>query len=198
MYGKSDVPPTPEERARNTGYRDRIVLFGDAGGAVVIKAAEADGRGVIDSILRTDGTEYDKLIVPGVGFKHRPYVDVAQIERGDHIPIVEGRAVFKLATTLMTEVTHEILKKNGLQLSDLKLVLMHQANLRINSYVQKTLGLPDEKVYNNIQNYGNTTAATIPLLWDECARSGRIQPGDLVLLVAIGGGVHWGATLLRA
>jgi 3-oxoacyl-[acyl-carrier-protein] synthase-3 len=199
LYGKSDAKPTPEEFARNTSYRDRIVLFGDAGGAAVLKATEAaDGRGVIDSILRTDGSEYDKLIVPGVGFKHRPYVDVAQIERGDHIPNVEGRAVFKLATTLMAEVTHEILKKNGLQVSDLKLVLMHQANLRINSYVQKALGLPDEKVYNNIQNYGNTTAATIPLLWDECARAGRIQPGDLVLMVAIGGGVHWGATLLRA
>jgi 3-oxoacyl-[acyl-carrier-protein] synthase-3 len=198
MYGKSDVPPTQEEFAKNTGYRDRIVLFGDAGGAVVLKALADDGRGVIDSILHTEGREYDKLIVPGVGFKHRPYVDVAQIERGDHIPIVEGRAVFKLATTLMVEVTQEILQKNGLRLEDVKLVLMHQANLRINNYVQKSLGLPDEKVYNNIQKYGNTTAATIPLLWDECARSGRIQPGDLVLMVAIGGGVHWGATLLRA
>ncbi len=198
IYGKSDVPPTPEEYARNTSYRDRIVLFGDAGGAVVIKATADGERGVIDSLLKTDGREYDKLIVPGVGFKHRPYVDAAQIQRGDHIPIVEGRAVFKLATTLMVEVTHEILKRNGLQLSDISLVLMHQANLRINSYVQKALGLPDDKVYNNIQKYGNTTAATIPLLWDECARAGRIKPGDLVLMVAIGGGVHWGATLLRA
>lgn len=198
LYARSEVKPTPEEHARNTSYRDRIVLFGDAGGAVVLKATEEDGRGVIDSILRTDGTEYDKLIVPGVGFKHRPYVDAEQIRRGDHIPIVEGRAVFKLATTLMIEVTHEILKRNGVKLEELSLVLMHQANLRINSYVQKALSLPDEKIYNNIQKYGNTTAATIPLLWDECARSGRIKPGELVLLVAVGGGVHWGATLLRA
>jgi 3-oxoacyl-[acyl-carrier-protein] synthase-3 len=174
------------------------VLFGDAGGAVVLKAVDDGQRGVIDSILRTDGREYEKLIVPGVGFKHRPYVDAGQLERGEHIPIVEGRAVFKLATTLMVEVTHEILKRNGLALSDVSLLLMHQANLRINGYVQKTLGLADDKVYNNIQRYGNTTAATIPLLWDECARSGRIKPGDLVLLVAFGGGVHWGATLLRA
>ena len=123
----------------------------------------------------------------------------AQVEvQGTFTPVMDGRYVFKMATTLMTEVTHEILNRNGLELSDLKLVLMHQANLRINGYVQKALGLPDEKVYNNIQKYGNTTAATIPLLWDECAREGRIQPGDLVLMVAIGGGVHWGATLLRA
>jgi 3-oxoacyl-[acyl-carrier-protein] synthase-3 len=198
LYGRSETKPTPEEYAWNTRFRDRTVLFGDAGAAVVLKATEAAGPGVIDTILRTDGTEYDKLIVPGVGFKHRPYVDAGQIQRGEHIPIVEGRAVFKLATTLMVEVTHEILKRNGLQLSDVSLVLMHQANLRINSYVQKALGLPDDKVYNNIQRYGNTTAATIPLLWDECARDGRIKPGDLVLMVAIGGGVHWGATLLRA
>lgn len=198
LYGSSDVPPSPEEYARNTGYRDRTVLFGDAGGAVVIRAEDGGERGVIDTILRTDGTEYDKLIVPGVGFKHRPYVDAGQLERGEHIPIVEGRAVFKLATTLMIEVTHEILQRNGLGVGDLSLVLMHQANLRINSYVQKALGLPDDRVYNNIQKYGNTTAATIPLLWDECARAGRIHPGDLVLLVAIGGGVHWGAILIRA
>ncbi len=198
LYGRSDVAPTPEEFAWNTRFRDRTVLFGDAGGAVVIQAREDGARGVIDSILRTDGTEYDKLIVPGVGSKHRPYVDADQIKRGDHIPIVEGRAVFKMATTLMVEVTHEILKKHGLTLDDVKLVLMHQANLRINSYVQKSLGLADEKVYNNIENYGNTTAATIPLLWDECARAGRIQPDDLILMVAVGGGIHWGATLLRA
>lgn len=198
LYGLSDVPPTPEEQAWNTRFRDRTVLFGDAGGAVVLRAADDGERGVIDSILRTDGSEYDKLIVPGVGFKHRPYVDKGQLERGEHIPIVEGRAVFKMATTLMTEVTHQILERNGLKLDDVSLLLMHQANLRINNYVQKTLGLPDAKVYNNIHKYGNTTAATIPLLWDECVRGGRIKPGDLVLLVAIGGGVHWGATLLRA
>jgi 3-oxoacyl-[acyl-carrier-protein] synthase-3 len=82
--------------------------------------------------------------------------------------------------------------------SDVKLVLMHQANKRINEYCQKALGLPDEKVIHNIERYGNTTAATIPLLWDECARGGRLQPGDLVLMIAFGAGMNWGATLLRA
>jgi 3-oxoacyl-[acyl-carrier-protein] synthase-3 len=98
----------------------------------------------------------------------------------------------------MIEVTQEILARNGVSTADLSLVLMHQANKRINEYCQKALGLPDAKVVHNIERYGNTTAATIPLLWDECARAGRIRPGDLILLVAFGAGMNWGATLLRA
>jgi 3-oxoacyl-[acyl-carrier-protein] synthase-3 len=198
LFGRSDTPATPEERAWNTRFRDRSVLFGDAGAAVVVQALDHEDRGVIDSILRSDGSESDKLIVHGVGFKYRPYVDAAQIERGDHIPVVLGRQVFKLATVRMAEVTQEILKRNDMTLDDVDMVLMHQANRRINDYVQSMLELPDDKVFHNIHKYGNTTAATIPLLWDECVREGRIQPGHVVLMVAFGGGVHWGATLLRA
>jgi 3-oxoacyl-[acyl-carrier-protein] synthase III len=98
----------------------------------------------------------------------------------------------------MVEVAREVMERNGVGVGDLAMVLMHQANKRINEYCQKALGLPDEKVPHNIQKYGNTTAATIPLLWDECVRAGRIRPGDLVLLVAFGAGMSWGATLLRA
>jgi 3-oxoacyl-[acyl-carrier-protein] synthase-3 len=152
---------------------------------------------VIDHLLAADGTDAAKLCVPGVGFRHRPYVDVAQIERGDYVPVMDGRYVFKMATIKMAEVAQEILKRNGLTTADLALVLMHQANKRINEYVQKTLGLPDEKVLHNIQKYGNTTAATIPLLWDEAIRTGRIRPGDLVMLVGFGAGMTWGATLVR-
>ena len=111
---------------------------------------------------------------------------------------MDGRYVFRMATTKMTEVTQQILARNGVSPDDLSLVLMHQANRRINEYVQKTLGLPDAKVIHNIQKYGNTTAATIPLLWDEAWRAGRITPGDLVLTVAFGAGMSWGANLLRA
>jgi 3-oxoacyl-[acyl-carrier-protein] synthase-3 len=103
-----------------------------------------------------------------------------------------------MATTNMIEVAHSVLKRNGLNVDDLKLVLMHQANRRINEYCQKALGLPDEKVPHNIDRYGTTTAATVPLLWDEAARGGRLAPGDLVLMVAFGAGMSWGATLLRA
>jgi 3-oxoacyl-[acyl-carrier-protein] synthase-3 len=103
-----------------------------------------------------------------------------------------------MATTRMVEVAREVLARNGVRVGDLAMVLMHQANKRINEYCQKALGLPDGKVPHNIHKYGNTTAATIPLLWDECVRAGRIRPGDLVLLVAFGAGMSWGATLLRA
>jgi 3-oxoacyl-[acyl-carrier-protein] synthase-3 len=198
LYGSAETPPTLEEYAWNTRFRHLTVLFGDAAAAVIVKSSPEGDRGLLDSILRTDGNEYDKLYVPGTGFKHRPYVDPEQFRRGDHIPVMDGRHVFKLATTCMVQVAREILEKNGVRIEDLSMVLMHQANKRINEFVQKALGIPDEKILHNIHKYGNTTAATIPLLWDEGVRSGKIKPGDLVLLVAFGAGMNWGATLLRA
>jgi 3-oxoacyl-[acyl-carrier-protein] synthase-3 len=197
LYGRSDTPPSEEERAWNSRFRHLTVLFGDAGAAVVLRA-HADGRGILDQSLHTDGTDYDKLYVPGTGFKHRPYVDAEQLSRGDHIPVMDGRHVFKMATTRMIEVSNALLAKNGVSVADLSLVLMHQANKRINEYCQKALGIPDFKIHHNIERYGNTTAGTIPLLWDECVRGGRVHPGDLVLMVAFGAGMNWGATLVRA
>jgi 3-oxoacyl-[acyl-carrier-protein] synthase-3 len=196
--GRSDVPPTPQEREWNSRFRHLVVLFGDAGAAVVLRASEEDGRGVLDHDLHGAGADYQKLYVPGTGFKHRPYTDPEQFRRGDHIPVMDGRWVFKMATTRMVEVARALLAKNGVSAGELGMVLMHQANKRINEYCQKALGLPDEKVPHNIQKYGNTTAATIPLLWDECVRDGRIRPGDLVLMVAFGAGMTWGASLVRA
>jgi 3-oxoacyl-[acyl-carrier-protein] synthase-3 len=197
MMGRSPVPPTAEEYAWNTRFRHLTVLFGDGGAAVVVKAREGE-RGILDQLLHTSGTDYDKLYVPGTGFKHRPYTDPEQFQRGDHIPFMDGRYVFKMATTNMIEVSEAILKRNGIEVEDLAMVLMHQANRRINEYCQKALGIPEEKILHNIQSYGNTTAATIPLLWDESVRQGRIKPGDLVLMVAFGAGISWGATLVRA
>jgi 3-oxoacyl-[acyl-carrier-protein] synthase-3 len=197
LYGRGSTPPTPEEHAWNTRFRHLTVLFGDAGAAVVVKATDGE-RGVLDQELHADGRDFEKLYVPGAGFKHRPYTDPEQFRRGDHIPVMDGRYVFKMATTNMVEVARAVLERNRLGVGDLSMVLMHQANKRINEYCQKALGLPDEKVVHNIERYGNTTAATIPLLWDECARAGRIRPGDLVLLIAFGAGMNWGATLVRA
>jgi 3-oxoacyl-[acyl-carrier-protein] synthase-3 len=197
LYGRSQTPPTPEERAWNTRFRHLTVLFGDGAAAVVLRASEGE-RGILDQVLHTSGSDFDKLYVPGSGFAHRPYVDPEQIRRGDHIPVMDGRYVFKMATTRMVEVAQEVLQRNHVEAADLSLVLMHQANKRINEYCQNALGLPDRKIVHNIQKYGNTTAATIPLLWDECAREGRIAEGDLVLMVAFGAGMNWGATLLRA
>jgi 3-oxoacyl-[acyl-carrier-protein] synthase III len=197
LYGRSDTPPTPEEFAWNTRFRNLTVLFGDAGAAVVLRAAEGD-RGILDQALHTSGADFDRLYVPGTGFARRPYVDAEQIRRGDQFPVMDGRHVFKMATTRMIEVAQEVLGRNGVKTQDLALVLMHQANKRINEYCQKALGLPEEKVVHNIQRLGNTTAGTIPLLWDECARCGRVKAGDLVLMIAFGAGMGWGATLVRA
>ncbi len=197
VFGRSDIPPTAQEYEWNSRFRHLTVLFGDAGAAVIVKASENGNSGIIDSLLHTDGTDYDKLFVPGVGFRHRPYVDSAQLSKGEHIPVMDGRYVFKSATTRMAEVARKILERNNYSTDDLSLVLMHQANKRINEYVQKSLGLPDQKVIHNIHKYGNTTAATIPLLWQEAAAEGRIAPGALVLMVAFGAGMNWGAVLIR-
>jgi 3-oxoacyl-[acyl-carrier-protein] synthase III len=198
MYGQSEAPPTPEEYAWNTRFRNVTVLFGDGGAAVVLKAEENGNRGIIDCILHTNGRDYDRIYVPGAGFKHRPYIDAEQIKRGDHIPVMNGMYVFRNATNCMANVSLEILERNKVKIEDVSMVLMHQANKRINERVQKMLGIPEEKVIHNINKYGNTTAATIPLLWDESMRTGRIQSGDLVLMVAFGAGLNWGALLLRA
>src|SRR6185295_12864584 len=113
LYDPSRPGPTPEEHAWNTRFRHLVVLFGDAGAAVVVKAVEDGSRGILDQALHTSGAEYDKLYVPGAGFKHRPYVDAAQLAKGEHIPVMDGRHVFKMATTRMVEVAREVLARNG-------------------------------------------------------------------------------------
>jgi 3-oxoacyl-[acyl-carrier-protein] synthase-3 len=118
-------------------------------------------------------------------------------ENDGTVPIVEGRQVFRLATTMMPGIVREVLAKQGLAIEDLDLLLMHQANLRINEAVQKHLALPDEKVFNNIQRYGNTTAATLPLIFHEAKAAGCVKPGSLVCFTALGAGLHWGAGLVR-
>jgi 3-oxoacyl-[acyl-carrier-protein] synthase-3 len=197
VFGTREGKFTPEEWAFNTRYRDRTVLFGDAGGAVVLEAApEEKQRGILDVRLHTDGAYATKLYVPS-GFAWRPYVNEGMIREGRHIPEMDGKQVFRMAVTKMPEVVREILERNGHKLDDLSLLIAHQANLRINEAVQKALGLGDDRVYNNIQKYANTTAATIPIAYDECRRAGRIRPGHLVCFVGLGAGFHWGAALLR-
>jgi 3-oxoacyl-[acyl-carrier-protein] synthase-3 len=195
VFGTSETRPTAEEFAFNTRYRDRTVLFGDAAGAVVLTWSE-EQRGLLDVALHSDGQYAEKLYVPS-GFKFRPYVTEEMIREGRHIPEMDGQRVFRVAVTKLPEVVHEVLRKSGHTLDDVSLLLAHQANLRLNEAVQKALGLPDDRVYNNIQRYGNTTAATIPILYDECRRQGRIKRGDLVCFVALGAGFHWGAALMR-
>jgi len=197
LDGVLNAPLPQDEWDLTTKNRHLGVLFGDGAAAVVLQASDSSDRGIIDHVICSDGADFDRLCVPGVGSAHRPYVSAEMIARGEHLPVMDGRYIFKLATTRMAEVSQAILKRNGLTPADLSMVLMHQANRRINEYVQKLLGLPDNKVIHNIQKYGNTTAATIPLLWDEGVRTGRITPGGLVLCVAFGAGMNWGATLIR-
>jgi 3-oxoacyl-[acyl-carrier-protein] synthase-3 len=198
LAGAVDTPIPRDEWDFNTQNRHLEVLFGDGASAIIVQAFVGEGRGVIDHLIGADGTDFNRLYIPGAGTRNRPYIDQALLDRNEQWPQMDGRYVFKMATTKMAEAAQQILARNGVRPDDLSLVLMHQANRRINEYVQKLLGLPDSKVIHNIQKYGNTTAATIPLLWDEASRAGRIAPGDLVLTVAFGAGMSWGANLLRA
>lgn len=201
LYGRAEGPVSTRDFEWNSRFRHLLVLFGDAASAVVLRAHEETPgapRGIVETELHGEGRELDKLYTPGTGFKHRPYTDPGQFERGEHIPVMDGKVVFKMATTRMIEVAGAVLQRHGVSVQDVSLVLMHQANKRINEYCAKQLGVPETKVIHNIERYGNTTAATIPLLWDEASRAGRIRPGDWILMVAFGAGMNWGATLLRA
>jgi 3-oxoacyl-[acyl-carrier-protein] synthase III len=199
LFGDSEGPPSPEAYAWGTAHRDRAVIFGDAGGAFVLEGSEGpDERGFLGFLMHTDGAHWDKLYVPGGGSASFPYFTPQMYADNGTIPIVEGRQVFRLATTAMPAVVREALARHGKTLEDLDLLLMHQANLRINEAVQKQLGLSDEKVFNNIQKYGNTTAATLPLVYHEARQAGRVKPGDLICFTALGAGLHWGAGLLVA
>lgn len=196
--GREDRQVTPEEYAVNTRIRDRTVLFGDGAGAVVLEASDDDARGLLASKLFTDGSNIEALYVPGVGFRHRPYVSKEQIDAGDPIPVMEGREVFKEAVSKMPQSVRAVCEATGVNVTDIDLLLIHQANLRIVEAVGKQLGLPAEKVPHNIERYGNTTAGTLPILYHECVAAGRIKPGMLICFTALGSGLHWGAALYRA
>lgn len=197
LFGAEGGAPTEEQKAWNSRFRDRTVLFGDAAGAAILRAEEGE-RGLLGVEVHSDGTHYKDLYVPAVGFAQRPYVTDEDFRAGRHIPEMNGRAVFKQAVTRMPEVVRALTARLGYGVDQLDLFIAHQANLRINEAVQKHLGLPDDKVFNNIQRYGNTTAATIPIAFDECRKAGRVKPGDLVCFAGLGAGFHWGAALLRA
>jgi 3-oxoacyl-[acyl-carrier-protein] synthase-3 len=199
LFGEAQGPVSAEARAWGTAQRDRAVIFGDGAGAFVLEANPTDdGRGFLGFVLRTDGSHWDKLHVPGGGSASFPYFSPEMYSDNRTVPIVEGRQVYRLATTAMPEIVRETLARHGRELSELSLLLMHQANLRINESVQKSLGLSDAQVFHNIQRYGNTTAATLPLVFHEAKADGRIRPGDLVGFTALGAGLHWGAALLTA
>jgi 3-oxoacyl-[acyl-carrier-protein] synthase-3 len=186
-----------------TRGREMAVLFGDGAGAVVLEAVQVEGdgdlstRGVLDSYLGSDGSGADVLCMKIPGTATPGFVSSAAVEEHKVHPHMDGKVVFKNAVTRLLETAHTLLKRNGLAPSHIDLIIPHQANLRINEMVREQLGLPLERVFNNIQRYGNTTAATIPICISEAVEMGRLKEGDLVMTLAFGAGFTWGGNLIR-
>jgi 3-oxoacyl-[acyl-carrier-protein] synthase III len=182
---------------KSTNGRDVTVLFGDGAGAAIVGVSDDPAHRILSTHLHADGSEAEILWVEKPGSMFHPRITPEDLEAGLHYPKMQGRKVFKHAVTRMPQAIMEGMVTNGLKLEDIDMVIPHQANLRINEFMANTIGLPLEKMHNNIQKYGNTTAASIPLCMREAVELGKIKPGDLVCLVAFGAGLTWGSVFLR-
>jgi len=177
-------------------YTDRgtCVIFGDGAGAAVLGPVE-EGKGILATKIRSDGRYEEQLYSPGGGT--RLGTTHQTIDDGLHFFKMKGNELFKVAVRSMADISAEMLDRAGFTVDDVDVVIPHQANQRITDAVASRLGVPDEKVYSNIAEHGNTSSASIPIAMDECIESGRIKEGSLVLLTAFGGGVTWGGTVIR-
>lgn len=177
-------------------YTDRgtCVIFGDGAGAAVLGPVARD-KGILATKIRSDGRYEDQLNAPGGGTKlgttHKTIDDRL------HFFKMKGNELFKIAVRSMADISKEMLDKAGYTVDDVDMVIPHQANQRITDAVAQRLGVPEEKVYSNIAEHGNTSSASIPIALDECIESGKVKEGSLVLMTAFGGGVTWGGTLVR-
>lgn len=181
-------------------YTDRqtCVLFGDGAGAAVLGPMNGGGdndRGILSARIRSDGRYLEQLYSPGGGTRRPPTAET--LAAGDHFFKMKGNELFKVAVRSMADISREVLEEAGLSADEVKLFIPHQANQRITDAVAKNLGLDSGRIYSNIAMHGNTSSASIPIGLDECVEAGRINPGDLVLLASFGGGVTWGAVLIR-
>lgn len=198
----------------STRGRNVSVIFGDGAGAVVLQPTEVPGQGILSTHLHSDGNSAEILAMynPGTHANHwvetpvahfdeapigEMFLSKAMIDQAQLYPFMDGPSVFKKAVVKFPEVILEALDKNGLKPSDLNMLIPHQANLRISQFVQQKLGLADHQVYNNIQHYGNTTAASVPIALCEAWEKGLVKSGDLVCLAAFGSGFTWASALLR-
>jgi 3-oxoacyl-[acyl-carrier-protein] synthase-3 len=181
---------------RIVDWKDRstCVLFGDAAGAAVLRPANGDGRGILGTFTKTDGRLAHLLWMPGGGTRFPSEVAIA--ENLNNIKM-EGPEVFKAAVTAMGDAAEHILEETGLTPDDITLLIPHQANTRIINATAKRMKLPQEKVYINIQNYGNTSAASIPVAMHEARQKGLLKTGDVCVMVAFGGGFTWGSAAVR-
>lgn len=177
--------------------RSSAVIFADGAGAVILGAVELDQPGILSTHLHADGSYAEELycIAPSSSGKVR--ISQEMIDRGDFFLKMNGNAVFKHAIVRFMEVIKEALDQNGVTKDEIDLLIPHQANLRISQYIQQKMGLPDEKVFNNIMYLGNTTAGTIPIALSQAWEQGRLKQGDLVCLAAFGSGFAWASALLR-
>jgi 3-oxoacyl-[acyl-carrier-protein] synthase-3 len=182
----------------STRGRDITVIFGDGAGAAVIGVATDDQHLILSTHIHADGTEAEILWTESPASRNFPRLSAADLDAGKHFPHMKGKNVFKHAVTRMPQAIMEGMQANGIKsIAEIDMVIPHQANLRINQMVAQMIGLPPEKMHNNIQKYGNTTAATIPICMHEAIELGKIKPGDLVCLVAFGAGLTWGSAFLR-
>lgn len=194
LMGETDRKPTEEEWEFASKHRGTAVLFGDGAGALILRKNEQEGHGLIGALNHSDGRGMDQIWVPGGMFTQRHYWN-ASID--SHVPTMKGKELFKSAVTLLPRVVRELCQKHGVTLEEVDWFVAHQANDRINASVRQNLGVPESKVPSNIARYGNTSAGTIPILFDELSRDGKVKPGDLVCFLALGAGLNWGAALMR-
>lgn len=181
----------------STEGRDTAVLFGDGAAVAILGPTEDAERGVLAVATHADGRHAEKLWAPAPACVRKPFITREMIDEGLTRPHMEGREVFKHAVTKMPAALREVLEMAGHTVADLDMVIPHQANMRIAQAVARGLGLEDDRVYINIQRYGNTTAASIPIALHECVGEGRIERGDLVGFTAFGSGFTWGGALVR-
>jgi 3-oxoacyl-[acyl-carrier-protein] synthase-3 len=181
-------------RLLNWQDRGTCILFGDGAGAVVLGASE-NGSGILSTRLRTDGSYVKTLYVPAGG-SLKPATPET-VRRNEHTITMNGKEVFKIAVRSMEEISRQALVEADVQVSEVSLVIPHQANRRIIVALAERLGIPMERVMVNLEKYGNTSAASIPVALDEAKRQGRIKPGDIVLLNAFGAGFAWGAAVIK-
>ncbi|MGM0452751.1 MAG: 3-oxoacyl-ACP synthase III family protein [Thermodesulfobacteriota bacterium] len=182
----------------STEGRDVTVIFGDGAGAVCLEGEDdASPVGILASCLHTNGNLAESLMVEAPASRLNPRINYQMMEQRRHFPSMDGRSVFKQALSRLPEVTYHTLEKAGITVDDLDLVIPHQANIRINQAYQKALGIGEEKMYHNIQRYGNTTAASIPIALDEALEKQIIGKGSTVLFAGLGAGLTWGAMAYR-
>lgn len=182
--------------SRMLNWQDRTtcILFGDGAGAAVLGASE-NGSGILSTKLRTDGSYVKTLYVPAGGSLKPATLET--VKRNEHTITMNGKEVFKIAVRSMEEISREALAEAGIGIEQVSLVIPHQANKRIIVALAERLGVPMEKIMVNLDRYGNTSAASVPVALDEARRQGRIKPGDIVLLNAFGAGFAWGAAVVK-